>query len=90
MLNPHLLQLIRLEVATFGDRSDGLPCLTALDQETLDAHVARLYFGGEITGRCVVRGDHLRISIQGLTPYGLVEMNAFRESYPDTADDDMA
>ena len=85
MLNPHLLQLIRLEAATFGPQANGLPCLTSLHTEEVLQHVERLYFGGELAGRSFIEGNNLHIRIDGLTPFGLMELHAFRARHPDTA-----
>ncbi len=88
MLNPHLLQLIRLEAAAFGSMADDLPCRATLDPVEVDDHVARLYFGGEIAGSCVIDGGRALVVITGLTPYGQREMDAFAARNPSTGDDE--
>ncbi len=88
MLNPHLLQLIRLEVATFGSEAGDLPCLRRPDQAELQHHFARLFLGGELAGRCFIEDGSLYLEVDSLTAYGHLEMCAFRSRFPNTADDD--
>ena len=87
MLNPQLLQLIRLEVATFGCEAGDLPCLHRPDHEEVLRHLERLYLGGEIAGAAYVEAGLMHIVIEGLTPFGRLEMCTFQTRFPGTADD---
>ena len=81
MLDHGLLQLIRLEISLFGRAANGLPCLSGVDPAKLRMHVERLYYGGEIAGSAKLGPDGLTIEIQGLTPYGLLAMHAYRAKH---------
>jgi len=87
MIDPHLLQLIRLEIATFGAQVEDLPCLGRPDQEAILRHLMRLYLGGEIAGTSHVEAGVMHIGIRGLTHFGRLEMHSFRTRFPDTSDD---
>ena len=78
MLSPHLLQLIRLEVAVLGREADGLLGLSGINPANLQRHLERLYLGGEIAGASTMEAGRLRISIEGLTPCGQLELCTFQ------------
>lgn len=75
-LDPHLLQLIRREMAVLADRSVMPIGMSRLEPAELQRYIERLYFGGELAGQCVLEGDSVRVTITGLTPYGCYEMLA--------------
>lgn len=81
MYDPHLLQLIRLEVAVFGQDAAALPPPPSVDRAARDRHLCCLYLSGEIAGRCMFGHDGLVVEPTGLTPYGTLQLASYKSRF---------
>ena len=81
MYDPHLLQLIRLEVAVFGRDAAWLPPPPYVDRAARDRHLCCLYLCGEIAGRCTIGRDGLEVEPTGLTPYGTLQLACYKSRF---------
>lgn len=75
-IDPMLLQRVRLEIAGEPDGHPRLDGLADVGRDRLRVHLERLFFAGEISADCSVRGGQLRLEVRRLTPYGVLAMHA--------------
>ncbi len=75
-IDPELLQRVRVAIASQPDGEPRFSALADVGRERLRVHIERLFYGGEIAADCRVQAGCLELTVQRLTPYGVLAMHA--------------
>jgi hypothetical protein len=80
-LDPHILQLLRLDIALFGATSAQTPLDEFISRSDREQYLWQLYVRGEISGSCSIRGGRMYIEARCLTPYGMLQLNKYEAEF---------
>ena len=80
MYDPELLQAIRHEVVAFAGLTELSAHLHFVEAERLQAHLERLYLGGELIAAARFVDGRLEIDVEGLTLFGIENLSAYDRS----------
>lgn len=77
MLDPDLLQRIRVHLAAYPRTNYRPFVLARIDPYRMRCHLIRLLCSGELDAQ-MTYSDRLELTVRGLTPYGLLTMEAVK------------